>query len=244
MNQIIRMHMTGIYKDQHLETDAAVTDLDLTDLSGTHGYCSDEAAEAIRAAIAPYPADAIHLLDSGNYHYLSKFWLEKICEPFYLVVFDHHTDMQPALGGLLSCGSWILDTAKENKYLEQIVLIGADESLLPGIDPVCRERMLYLTGTPKNAKEEALLLLKELNPGTPVYLSIDKDVLSPEELKTDWDQGTMSLKALCDWLRHFKTYYTIAGCDICGEPAVHLPDVSDRKKTEQINQRLINTVNL
>ena len=43
--------------------------------------------------------EGIHFLDSGNYHYVSKIWMEKIEEEFELLVLDHHTDMQPPMFG-------------------------------------------------------------------------------------------------------------------------------------------------
>ena len=36
----------------------------------------------IRKRIQEYSYEGIHFLDSGNYHYLSKFWLEKVQQPF------------------------------------------------------------------------------------------------------------------------------------------------------------------
>ena len=51
--------------------------LDLTSIEGTNCYCDEAAAAAIRSAIAELPAAALHWDDTGDYHYLSRFWLEK-----------------------------------------------------------------------------------------------------------------------------------------------------------------------
>ena len=76
-------------------------------MEGTNCYCDEAAAEEIRERIRPFGAGGLHFLDSGNYHYVSRLWLELVTEPFDLLVFDHHTDMQePAFGGILSCGGW------------------------------------------------------------------------------------------------------------------------------------------
>lgn len=49
-------------------------------------------------------------------------------EPFNLLVFDNHTDMQlPAFGGLLSCGGWIASALEEVEKLQEVWLIGPDE---------------------------------------------------------------------------------------------------------------------
>ena len=85
-----------------------ITQLDCKDIPGTNCYCDSLAEEEIGKRIAPFGPEGIHFLDSGNYHYLTKLWLELIKVPFELLVFDHHTDMQcPAFGGILSCGGWI-----------------------------------------------------------------------------------------------------------------------------------------
>ena len=44
----------------------------------------------MKRVIAGYPAEGIHFIDSGNYHYLTKLWTDKLRVPFSLIVFDHH----------------------------------------------------------------------------------------------------------------------------------------------------------
>lgn len=66
----------------------------------------------------------IRLLDSGNYHYMSKLLLGLEKEDLFLAVFDHHTDMQPpALLPVLSCGSWIRDAAGAYQNIKGICVI-------------------------------------------------------------------------------------------------------------------------
>ena len=86
-----------------------IIDSSFTDLPGSRLYCSDEAAEEIRASISALPLQAVHLLGSGDRHHISLFWLERINRPFTLILFDNHPDDQePALGaGMLSCGNWV-----------------------------------------------------------------------------------------------------------------------------------------
>ncbi len=84
--------------------------LDCRDIEGTNCYCSDDALEELRRRLAKVPLDTIHWIDTGDYHYLTALFLERIGEPFDLVLFDNHPDDQaPAFGdsGLLSCGSWV-----------------------------------------------------------------------------------------------------------------------------------------
>lgn len=161
---------------------------DFSRLEGTCCYCSAESAAQIRDAIEDQPLEAIHMIGTGDYHYISLFWLERINEDFALVLFDNHPDDQPtAFGGdMLSCGSWVaharaLPSCKGDVWIRQ-----TDD--LRGI-PEC---------------------------GLPLYISVDLDVLSPEFARTDWDQGTMILDGLCSAIAGLRATHRIIGADICG----------------------------
>lgn len=54
-------------------------------------------------------------------------------------------------------------------------------------------------------------------PTAAVWISIDKDVLGPEEAVTNWDQGEMPLDALLEALRLLCAGGDVLGIDICGE---------------------------
>lgn len=161
---------------------------DFSSLEGTCCYCSAESAELIRAAISSVPLRALHLLGTGDYHYVSLFFLERIMAPFELLLFDHHPDDQrTAFGGdLLSCGSWVLE-ARRLPMLKSSYHIS------------CCEDMRALPSS-----------------GRPVYLSVDLDVLSRDFVHTDWDQGSMSLKELLYSLGKTCTGREILGVDLCG----------------------------
>lgn len=83
--------------------------LDLRGLDGCRCYCDESSASVIRKAISPFNPEGRHWIDTGDYHYITLFWLEKITEPFDLLLLDNHPDDQaPAFGdGLLSCGGWV-----------------------------------------------------------------------------------------------------------------------------------------
>ena len=106
--EIVLMDFSGIYEEEQFWKQERVSWVSLQEVSGTNCYCDEEAMKFLKKKIADYSPNGIHFLDSGNYHYMSRIWIEKIGSPFGLVVFDNHTDMQPpAFGGLLSCGGWI-----------------------------------------------------------------------------------------------------------------------------------------
>lgn len=162
---------------------------DFSALEGTNCYCSEDSARAIRERIAGLPLHAVHAIGTGDYHYISLFWLERIGEPFQLVLFDHHPDDQPGVfdGGLLSCGSWVREARR-------LPMLRADRWIRDAED---------------------FPALAEL-PDLPVYLSIDLDVLSEEYARTDWDQGRMTLEELKGALRAVIGARRIIGVDLCG----------------------------
>ncbi|MDO4489698.1 MAG: arginase family protein [Lachnospiraceae bacterium] len=212
--RIIVMNFTGIYDG--MESENVIS---FKDISGTDGYCSEEAKEEIRRRISCLPERAVHYLDSGNYHYLSEFWLEKIHGPFQLAMFDHHTDMQPsALLPLTSCGNWLLESLEQNPNLKKTWLIGPPETSYLELDPEDRSRVTFIEQQEADGGNISELL-KDFDPELPVYLSVDKDVLSEAVLSTNWDQGTMTLQRLCQWIKAFSERGTVLGMDLCGEEA-------------------------
>lgn len=135
--QTIIMDFSGIYREESFfENREEVCWLDCRDISGVNGYCSDDTQEEIRKRIQEYSYEGIHFLDSGNYHYLSKFWLEKVQQPFSLIVFDHHTDMQEsAFFGLLSCGSWVKEVLETNPYVKEVCVVGPPKESVEQCEP-------------------------------------------------------------------------------------------------------------
>ena len=71
-----------------------------------------------------------------------------------------------------------------------------------------------------------------------VYISIDKDVLSREYARTDWDQGSMTLDELFASIKDISLKHKIIGVDICGEPKnsdqTCSEDVSINSKTNRL----------
>lgn len=162
---------------------------DYSALEGTNCYCSDESAEQIRRELSALPLRAFHCIGTGDYHYQTLLWLERVDEPFSLVLFDHHPDDQPGAFGpdLLSCGGW-----------------------------VARARQLPMLRADRWIRDAADFPTLDLLPDLPVYLSVDLDVLSEAYARTDWDQGTMTLDELSGALRALTAAHRILGVDLCG----------------------------
>ena len=236
--------------------------LDFTTLSGTNGFCDDAAADEIRRRIADFPARGLHFLDNGNYHYLTRFWCEKITEDFALVVYDHHVDLRkPVFPGLMSCGSWIRDVLLRNSHCRAVLIIGPERAQA-GIIERELQSLVVDDQSPRSsapvrvscfteddildgrAARELPHILDELR--LPVYISIDKDVLSRKVLRTNWDQGIMTEAELHRELSRFTTdpQIHILGADICGEPAYNacrriLDDTRDLRRSDGVNHRLL-----
>ena len=218
--QTIIMDLSGIYREESFfENREEVCWLDCRDISGVNGYCSDDAQEEIRKRIQEYSYEGIHFLDSGNYHYLSKFWLEKVQQPFSLIVFDHHTDMQEsAFFGLLSCGSWVKEVLETNPYVKEVCVVGPPKESVEQCEPELASRVVFVTQEElQEGKLEQWEAFLEGRKELPVYLSIDKDVLCMEDARTNWDQGEMKLVELEEMIKQVFQNRNLLGADICGE---------------------------
>lgn len=299
--------------------------LDFTTLSGTTGFCDDAAADEIRRRIADFPARGLHFLDNGNFHYLTRFWCEKISEDFALVVYDHHVDLRkPVFPGLMSCGSWIRDVLLRNRHCRAVLIIGPERAQADIIERELQSLVVEdnfsdesVSGTAAEPRMIADSAVHDRTPSAsdvnlpahtwayvrreadnqpprssafvrreaddqsprssapvrvscfteddilngraahelphildairlPVYISIDKDVLSRKVLRTNWDQGIMTEAELHRELGRFTAdpQIHILGADICGEPAYNacrriLDDTRDLRRSDGVNRRLL-----
>ena len=241
------MNFSGIYEEETFYKDREICWVDCRDMSGVNGYCSDDAQEEIKKRIWDYDYRGIHFLDSGNYHYLSKFWLEKIEEPYSLVVFDHHTDMQEsAFFGMLSCGSWIKEVLEEHPYIKEVCVVGPPKAAIEQCEPNLASQVVFLTQEELKAGtlekwQEFLENGKEL----PAYLSIDKDVLCLEDARTNWDQGEMKLEEMEKMIKQVFQKRNVLGADICGEnpqDTARMPAKEDLEINGRTNARLCHCI--
>jgi len=210
----ILMKMSSVYDEEgwsELCKDAEI--INLRSLEGTSCYCEEAARKYIKNVISSFDPSGIHWLDSGDYHYLSLFWLEKIGEPFSLVLFDHHPDMQAPAFPMLSCGGWMRD-ALRNPLLGTALVLGISPSLLEETEAYENVHAIC-DGDPRLLDPAAVVGL--LPEDAPVYFSIDKDVLSEQYARTDWDQGSMTMDTLSSLIAAIKGSRRVLGADICGE---------------------------
>ena len=297
---------------QKSSKNAEIRWLDCTRIAGTDCYCDDEAVKEINKLIdeslnfsceaAPATPPAIHFFDNGNYHYMSKLWTDRIQEPFDLVVFDHHPDMQPPrFGDILRCGGWVKKVLEENKFVQNVILIGVADHLVEELQEdiaslgdrasslvIVKESELANIDDRRETKDERTasglqtidesrktiddrekvdnrkLEVDSLNNGASrgidaesakshfirlkprtsnLYLSIDKDVLSPADAATNWDQGSLTFEALKSIITELSQGKKILGIDICGERAQEFSAIENGAQTAQEADELNNKLN-
>lgn len=198
--------------------------IDCSMIEGTNCILDQEAEERLLEIIGPLRPDGgetsfpeLHWLDSGDYHYLSKLWMDGIGEPFTLVLLDHHPDMQESqFGNMLSCGSWVRAAKLSNPHLEKVVMFGVADELAaeakePYVTCICESKIKGMS--PYNLED----FISTMNIGCNIYISIDKDVMSKKYAATNWDQGTMSLLQLEAMVNKILDGRRLLGVDICGE---------------------------
>ena len=224
MSEVIIMDLSGTYPGMDMPPGRVI---DCTGIGGSMRYCEPQAYEALRTKVRDSAASprGIHFIDGGDYHYLSMLWTGMLAEPFSLIVFDHHPDMQPPLfDGVLSCGGWVAGVLDGNPMLDKVLLAGISPSLAGETLP-WKDRVLALDegSFTLDGFREALGLLDRF---LPVYLSIDKDVLGRQWARTNWDQGSLSLPLLEKAIEALATRFRVIGADICGlDPESADPDV-------------------
>ena len=242
MIKVTIQDFTGVYAEQPFmqelrrsaTADGEIRWFDCTQIDGSDCYCDDEAQAILGQQIesAGNNTIGIHFFDNGNYHYMSKLWTDCVQEPFDLVVFDHHPDMQPPrFEGILSCGGWIKEVLDHNKFVQNVTVIGVADHLVEEIredlsqanaaEILNRVTFIRESELKKHPENLSSLVCSELASvlSSNIYLSIDKDALNTQEAATNWDQGSLTFEQLANTLQILAQNRKILGIDICGERA-------------------------
>ena len=197
--------------------------LDFREMEGTRCYLDPSSMEAIRDSISPFPVTVtkgspyrIHYIDTGEYHYMSALFMDTVRSPFSLLMLDNHTDMQDGAFGeeLLSCGNWLAHEMEANHFLTEVRLMGPDSMA-----------RLYRRDSGGNME---LVDSRPLPPGSipeevfpplqgPVYISVDKDIMSEKYYRTGWSQGAYSLSDVeAIIVSSLSADAGVIGVDVCG----------------------------
>ncbi len=205
--------------------------------------CSRRALRAFgRELDARLPDDAgTVFLGSGDYHHLSLPLIERAAAthgPLEVVVFDNHPDNMRFPFGV-HCGSWVQRVAALPgvAHVHMVGITSGDIGLAHAwenrILPLWRGRLTYWScdvdvrwarrvglGAAFRSFADIPAMLdafaaRMAGHARPVYLSIDKDVLSAEDVQTNWDQGRMRVDELLGAIAGL--HGRIVGSDINGE---------------------------
>jgi arginase family enzyme len=198
--------------------------------------------EKIAPALEKRPG--VVFMGSGDYHHITCLLLEQYRQsgqPIRIVVFDNHPDnMRYPFG--IHCGSWVWH-ASRLPFVTQIDVLGitsSDVEAAHGWENHLRNlksgRVRYwcvgrnlswmrLLGiTHSQSFDTAAHMLQAFSAEIarsvePIYLSIDKDVLSAEDAHTNWDQGVMRFSEMQAVVAALKA--RVIGADVTGEVSVY-----------------------
>ncbi len=179
-------------------------------------------------------------MGSGDYHHVSYLLIERLRSlnrRIQIVVFDNHPDnMRYPFG--IHCGSWVWHVSRL-PFVARVHVVGITStdvesgrlwenhlaSLYSGkVTYWCVQRnlsaMRFLGIRHGRSFPSVAAMLKEFFAAIaimpePIYLSIDKDVLSREVARTNWDQGVMRLEELTAAIRQLQG--RILASDVVGE---------------------------
>lgn len=218
---------------------------------------------------------------SGDYHHLSYLLLQrlKVDRPVQLIVCDNHPDNMIYPFGI-HCGSWVYHASRLPQIDKIHVLgigspdIGLGHAWENHLRPLLTKKLHYWSigvdtrwlnwlGAREcnhrfdNADSLMSAFLRQLG-RDPVYLSLDKDVLSPRVVQTNWDQGSFEVKHLelliqacadrlvgmdvtgevssCNYQSRFKRWLSAAD----GQPLVSAREAGEwQREQNRLNQQLL-----
>ena len=190
----------------------------------------------------------LYLLGSGDFHHVSYLLIKNMPhDNVHVVVFDTHPDNMFFPAGI-HCGSWVYH-ASRLPNVSAISVFGIASGDITGLNvlqnrlSVIRSgKVQYFCLSPVGAflKRAGNRHIKEIGsdyPSTihalreeiskynsPIYLSIDKDVLSADSIRTTWDQGKMPENELMRCIKALSK--KVVAADITGDisvPVYHNP---------------------
>jgi hypothetical protein len=183
---------------------------------------------------------------SGDFHHVSLALLRRLTTPFNLLVLDKHPDWMRAIP-FLHCGTW-LRHATGLPLLRRVYHVGGDLdfdnawrwlapagelrrgkiTVFPGVRRFTRGPWRHIRNVPARddgapvTPERVAALLRPFAPGLarwPLYVSLDKDVMTPAEAVVNWDSGHFGLAEVIAVLGAFVAAArgNVVGVDVVGD---------------------------
>jgi hypothetical protein len=190
---------------------------------------------------------SLTFLGSGDFHHLSLSLISRLKEPFNLLVIDNHPDWMRGVP-FMHCGTWVYHAARlpllgrifhaggdvdfDNYYqwMAPWKLLGSGRiTVLPGLRRFSRKQWSTVRNEPlrtapavpmtERRAEQLLQPFRAELAARPLYISLDKDVMSAEEAVVNWDSGHLTLAEILLLLRASleASRGRLAGMDIVGD---------------------------
>lgn len=202
-------------------------------------------APALRAATSDSPA--VTFCGSGDFHHVSLALIRRLSAPVNLLVLDNHPDWMRGVP-FLHCGTWLWHAVRLPQ-IARIFHVGGDVDfdnyyrplapwpflrsgkivVFPAIrrfrgtswqrvphqalrrtpaEPICAGRLASL-----------LLPFREELAARPLYISLDKDVMTAQEAIVNWDSGHLHFGEVQTVIAGFleAARHRLAGADILGD---------------------------
>ncbi len=163
----------------------------------------------------------IVLLGSGDFHHVTLALLGRLAEPMNLLVLDAHPDWMRGVP-FMHCGTWLLHAARLGQVV-RVFHVGGDVDfdnmyhrlapwpllasgkiqVLPAVRRFRRGRWRHIDHQPlRDAPDkpadaeriaERIAPWREELARRPLYITVDKDVLTADEAAVNWDSGLLTL---------------------------------------------------
>jgi len=202
---------------------------------------------------------ALSFLGSGDFHHVSLAMLRRVPQPFNLLILDNHPDWMRGIP-FLHCGTW-LHHAAQLANVRTIYHVGGNvdfdnrfrllapwQALRSGKIHVISGIRRFERGAWSEVAFPALRFQpnREASPRRidqllhplraelarwPLYVSLDKDVLTAKDAVVNWDSGHLMLAEVENVLSAFvdAAHHQLVGMDIVGDwSPVHLYGLSRR----------------
>jgi hypothetical protein len=201
--------------------------------------------KALAASMPDEPA--VTLYGSGDFHHVSLALVRRLTEPFNLLVIDNHPDWMRGIP-FLHCGTWVQHAAR-SPLVRRVFHLGGDvdfdnhyawlapwPDLLAGritVLPAVRRFQGRYWGSiphsplragaavpaPGDRLADLLEPFRDELSCRPLYVSLDKDVMTQADAVVNWDSGHLQLAEVDNILALLldMTGGNLAGMDIVGD---------------------------
>jgi len=203
-----------------------------------------ELRRRLAAALPKGTEPEVVFAGSGDFHHVTPILVERalagVSEPVTVVHFDNHPDWARFAPGS-HCGSWVAAAARLNGVRQVVTLgitsddVGPRKAREGDLSLLSEGRLaLFPWRTPDGGEaislagrawpaiaalgEARFLDLLDATVSTrAIYVTIDKDVLRPEQAITNWDQGAASLEFVEAALHRLLSGRTLVAADVVGD---------------------------